>query len=156
MTHFAGLALAFRGRDEDDLAAVRTDTLVMLIAVLLGLSFVASMLPIPSWNPIPLVAGLWVTAGAMYWALRYGPAVATLAMVLGLMTTLTALLYVYPGDRLVDYYCFVVLAACGAYNWRFGLATASLISGLILRVMQAAPGILPAEAAYHSLMLVWI
>ena len=155
MKHPGGLALAFRGNGEDELADVRTETLTMLIAVLIGLSFVASMLPMASWNPIPMVAGLWVTAGAMYWTLRFGPATATVAMVVGLATTLTVLLYVYPGSLLAEYYCFIVLAACSAYNWRIGLGTAVLVSAIILRVMHATPSVLPPGAADHSLLLVW-
>ncbi|HEX5414701.1 MAG TPA: ATP-binding protein [Chloroflexota bacterium] len=134
---------------------MRSEVLMMLIATLLAVSCIAAMLPIPSWNPIPLVAGLWITAGAIYWALRFGPAIATAALVIGLTATLTALLHVYPGGLIAEDYCLIVLAACGAYNWRIGLASAVLISGIVLREMQVAPALLSPEAAAHSLLLIW-
>lgn len=149
------LVLVVQGSGGDDLAEVRTETLMLLTAVLLGLSFVASMLPMPSWNPIPLVAGLWITAGAMHWALRSGPAIATLTMAVGLTVTLTVLLYLYPRSLLAEGYCFIVLATCSAYNWRIGLGTAILDSIIILRVMQVAPSVLSPDLAAYSLLLNW-
>lgn len=143
------------GQDEDELAEVRDETLRLLIVAICVVSFVAAMVPAPGWNPLPLVLGSWATAGLTYVALRFGPAAATTCLVVGLLSTLTALLWAYPASMVAGYYCLVVLAASSAFNWRAGFGVAVVASVIILSFVRVAPTILPSDTAFPALLLVW-
>lgn len=142
------------------MAEFRVETLRTQIVGILGVALVVAAingaaLPGIPWQPLPTVIGLALAAGLTYWALRYGPVVATGAMVVSLTATLTGLLFLYPRSLLAGYFFLIVLAACGVLGWRAGLATALLASAIVLTLTDPPVGVVTADVALHALGFVW-
>jgi len=133
---------------------LRTQVVGILAVALVIAAINGAALPDKSWQPLPTLTGLAVAAGLTYWSLRCGPVAATATMVLSLTATLTGLLLLYPGSLLAGYFFLIVLAASGVLGWRAGLASALLVSAIIL-ALSLSMAVIPAEVGMQALGYVW-
>ncbi|MGH2458266.1 MAG: ATP-binding protein [Chloroflexota bacterium] len=147
-------------RDPTGIAEFQVETLRTQILGILGVGLVvaaingAALSDLP-WQPLPTLIGLALAAGLAYWALRFGPIVATLVMIVGLTATLTGLLFLYPRSLLAGYFFLIVLAASGTLGWRAGLATATVASAIILTLADTPMAVVSPDVALHALGFVW-
>lgn len=152
-----------QNRDDDGLGDIRIETQRLQVITILALAYagiVASLVAVPSasppppWDPLPLVFGLTATAGTVFWLLRFGPLASGLAMVTGLIATLSALVILHPGSLFAGYFFLIVLAATGAYDWRLGLVAAIACGAVLIDLTQLDTGVVSAQVEHQS--LVWI
>lgn len=152
-----------QNRDNDGLSDIRLETQRLQIIAIVALAYIGVMTslvavpsasPPPPWDPIPLVFGLSTTAATVSWMTRFGPLASGLAMVAGLIATLSALVILHPGSLFAGYFFLIVLAATGAYDWRLGLIAAGACGAVLIDLTQVGVGVVSPQVEHQS--LVWI
>ncbi len=111
--------LAVDDQSNDGLSDLYVESLRMQIGAVLGVALVVALicgasLPETSWQPIPTLVGMALTAGIAYRLLRVRPGLATATLIVGLTATLAVEVLHHPGDLLAGYFALIVLAASGA------------------------------------------